>query len=167
MNKQGTSMKRGSTFLLRGAIVIIAAIVLAICAFALPAMWMAIAEEYPQHTYVFYSILIAFYVATLPFFYALYQAMKLLNYVDTNKAFSMRAVKALRRIAGSAFSVSIIFISSLPFFYTWADIEDAPGLVLVGIFLVMAPFIVGVFAALLQRVFCDAIDIKKENDLTV
>ena len=160
-------MKRGSTLLLRGAIITIVLITLAICIFAIPAMWLAVTDEYPHHTYVFYSIFLALYVAAIPFCFALYQAMKLLGYIDSNKAFSMRSVKALRRIAGSAFSISLIFVSSLPFFYTWAQLEDAPGLVPIGMFLVIAPFIIGVFAALLQRVFCEAIEIKKENDLTV
>ncbi len=160
-------MKRGSTFILRGAVIAIGAVVLALCVFALPAIWAAVAEEYPHYTYVFYVILSAFYVAAVPFYVALYQAMKLLSYIDNGKAFTLFAVKALKRIAYSALSISAVFVASLPFFYIWADNDDAPGLVIVGMFLVVAPFTIAVFAALLQRLFREAIEIKDENDLTV
>ena len=38
------------------------------------------------------------YVAAIPFFVALYQAFKLLSYIDKNQAFSELSVKALKKI---------------------------------------------------------------------
>src|SRR3712207_4328936 len=38
------------------------------------------------------------YIASIPFFVALYQAFKLLGYVDNNSVFSQLAVKAVRKI---------------------------------------------------------------------
>lgn len=160
-------MKRVPTFFLRAAIIAIGAIILALCIFGLPAMWSAVSAEYPNHTYVFYCIIGAMYVAAVPFYIALYQAMKLLKYIDNRKAFSVLAVGALRRIAYAATSISAIFVASLPFFYIWADNDDAPGLVIIGMFLVLAPFTIAVFAAVMQRLFSEAIEIKSENDLTV
>lgn len=160
-------MKRGSTFFLRLAIIAIATIVLAICIFALPAIWKAVAVEYPSITYVFYYILSALYIAAIPFYVALYQAMKLLNYIDRNKAFSKLSVRALRNISYCAVVISFIFATVMPFFYVWAQNDDAPGLVVISMFLVVAPFTIAVFAAVLQRLFSDAIAIKSENDLTV
>lgn len=160
-------MRRIPTYFLRAAIFTLGAVVLALCIFALPAMWRAVPAEFPNHTYVFYCILTAAYVSTIPFYFALYQAMQLLGHIDKNKAFSALSVKALKRIAYSALTISIVFMVSMPFFYIWADNDDAPGLVIVSMFLVLAPFVVAVFAAVLQRLFQEAIDIKSENDLTV
>lgn len=160
-------MKRGSTFFLRGAVITLGAVVLALCLFALPAMWRAVPNEYPDHTYVFYCILIALYIAAVPFFFALYQAMRLLRYIDTGQAFSMLAVKALKLIAYCAVGISVVFVAAMPFFYIWAENDDAPGLILINMFLVLAPFTIAVFAAVLQRLFREAIDIKSENELTV
>ena len=42
------------------------------------------------------------FIASIPFFVVLYQAFKLLNYIDRNKAFSQSAVNALRNIKFSA-----------------------------------------------------------------
>src|ERR1700746_1239013 len=38
------------------------------------------------------------YIASIPFFVALYQAFKLLGYIGRNEVFSLRSVKALRTI---------------------------------------------------------------------
>jgi len=160
-------MKRIPTFLLRAAVLAIGATVLALCIFALPTMWMAIPEEYPNHTYVFYCILIALYVAAIPFFVALHQAMRLLRYIDTGKAFSVLSVVALRRIAYCAIAISAVFVASMPFFFIWAQHDDAPGLIVIGMILVGASFVIAVFAGVLERLFRDAIEIKSENDLTV
>src|SRR3954464_2607894 len=46
------------------------------------------------------------YLASIPFFVALYQAFKLLGYVDNNNVFSQRAVKAVRNIKYCAIAIS-------------------------------------------------------------
>jgi hypothetical protein len=48
-----------------------------------------------------------------------------------------------------------------------AQIDDAPGLILVGFLPVFTAMVVGVFAAVLERLLKEAIDIKSFNDLTV
>lgn len=160
-------MTKASTFFLRVAIIAIGTAVLALCIFALPAMWKAVSEDYLSHTYVFYSILSVMYLSVVPFYIALYQVLRLLRYIDTHKAFSMLSVKALKYIAYCALAISLLYAASMPFFYIWADNDDAPGLIIVNMFMVLAPFTIAVFAAVLQRVFREALEIKSENDLTV
>lgn len=55
----------------------------------------------------------------------------------------------------------------MPFFYLLAEKDDAPGIILIGMVFVFAAFVVAVFAAVLQKLLKNAIDIKSENDLTV
>lgn len=162
-------MKKGSTFFLRGAVLAIGAVVLALCIFALPTMWMAVGSdvEYSDIAHAFYGILSAMYLAAIPFFYALYQSLKLLSYIDKNKAFSMLSVRALKRISYSAVAISVIFLASEPFFYIWAQHDDAPGLITMCLMVVGASLVIAVFAAVLQRLLNEAIKIKSENDLTV
>src|SRR6476659_316119 len=45
------------------------------------------------------------YIASIPFFVALYQAFKVLGYVRQNKTFSLATVKALRTIKYCAISI--------------------------------------------------------------
>ena len=55
----------------------------------------------------------------------------------------------------------------MPFVIYVADKDDAPGAVGIGLVIIFASLIIAVFAAVLQRLLQNAIDIKSENDLTV
>lgn len=152
-------MERGSTLFLRGVICLIGLAVLAFCVVVLP---VGIAKEEDYR-----AILIGLYVAAVPFFFALYQTLKLLHYIDKNKAFSDLSIKALKYIKYSALTISGLFVVGLPLIYYRAEIDDAPGVLVLGMVFAFAPFVVAVFAAVLQKLLQNAIDIKKENDLTV
>jgi hypothetical protein len=97
----------------------------------------------------------------------LVQAFKLLSYIDKNQAFSELSVKALKNIKICALTVSGLYLVILPFVFLVADLDDAPGLVIIGMVPVFASLVIAVFAAVLQRLLKEAIDIKSENDLTV
>lgn len=55
----------------------------------------------------------------------------------------------------------------MPLLYMIAEYDDAPGIIIIGVALGGAAFVVGVFATLLQHLLTSAIDMKTENDLTV
>lgn len=114
-----------------------------------------------------YPIAAGIYASAIPFFIALYQALGLLSYIDENKAFSELSVKALKNIKYCANVISIIYVVLLPFVYLVAEKDDAPGLIVVGMVPIFASMLIAVFAAVLQRLLKEAIDIKSENDLTV
>ncbi len=73
----------------------------------------------------------------------------------------------MKKIKFAAFSISAIYAVILPFVYVVAEIDDAPGLILVGMIPIFASLVVAVFAAVLQKLLNEAIKIKSENDLTV
>lgn len=87
--------------------------------------------------------------------------------LDKNNAFSELSVRALKIIKYCAFTISILYTASLPFLYFIADEDDAPGLIVIGLVIIFASIVVAVFAAVLQKLLNNAIDIKSENDLTV
>jgi hypothetical protein len=160
-------MKRGTTLFLKIAVILIGIPVLALCIFLVPEIAKFAAELYPDMTYIKYLVLIDLYASAIPFYFALYQAFKLLSYIDKNKAFSELSVRALTKIKYCAITISILYVPGLPFFYIAAKLEDAPGIMLIGLGIIFASTIIAVFAALLQRLLQEAIDIKSENDLTV
>ena len=160
-------MKRGSTNFLRFVLFLIGAGVLALCIFALPAMWKGGSEEFPTASRALFLIMIGLYATALPFFFALWQTLKLLSYIDQDKAFSDLSVTALRNIKYCAISIAVLYIGGVPLLLPIAQADDAPGLMLMGAVVACAPIVVAVFAAILQRLLQDAIDIKSENDLTV
>jgi hypothetical protein len=154
-------MKEGSTILLRLAIFVLGAAVLAVCIFALPAWILS------DNTGYYRPILLGLYVTAIPFFIALYQALKLLGYIDGNKAFSELSVKALTNIKYCAITISALFTAGMPYIFIVADKDDAPGVVAIGLVIIGASAVIATFAALLQKLLKNAIDIKSENDLTV
>ncbi|MGM0881835.1 MAG: DUF2975 domain-containing protein [Bacillota bacterium] len=160
-------MKRGSTIFLKIAVFLIGTPVLALCIFGLPMIAKDAAESNSEFAYVLYGIVIVMYVSAIPFFVALYQAFKLLSYIDMNKAFSEISVKALKNIKYCAITFSGLYVVGMPFFYIFAELDDAPGIILIGMLFVFASMVIAVFAAVLQRLLQEAIDIKAENDLIV
>jgi hypothetical protein len=114
-----------------------------------------------------YPILIGGYLTAIPFFFAIYLAFKLLTYIDKGTAFSEVSVKALRYIKYCGITMSILYAAGMPIVFQIADADDAPGLILFGMLFTAAPVVVAVFAAVLQKLVQNAIDIKSENDLTV
>lgn len=160
-------MKRGSTHFLRFTLFLIGMGVLALCIFALPSLWKGGSEEFPMASNAVFAIVIGIYATTIPFFFALWQTVKLLRYIDQNKAFSDLSVKALRNIKYCVMIVAVLYIGFVPLLFPIAQADDAPGLIIVGVGIALAPITVTVFTAILQRLLQNAIDIKSENDLTV
>lgn len=158
-------MKRGSTIFLKIAVFLIGAPVLALCIFGLT--WLPNNPVNPDYAHILYPIVIGMYVSVIPFFVALYQAFKLLSYIDKNQAFSELSVKALKNIKFCAMIICGLYVCILPFVYFVADLDDAPGLIIIGMVPIFASMVIAVFAAVLQRLLQEAIDIKTENDLIV
>lgn len=160
-------MKQGSTVFLRLGVSAIGLGVLALCIFLLPLIWIHAYDEYPQRGYAVRVVVAAMYLSAIPFYIGIYKGWRVLNAIDNNQAFSMRPVKSLKTIAWCAGIISAIYAISLPFFYIWADHVDAPGLMVIGLFLTGMPLIICVAVALLARLLGEAVTIKNENDLTV
>ena len=160
-------MKRGSTNFLKVAVILLGIPILAFCIVGLPMLAKAAAESNSEFAYALYAIVIVMAVSAIPYFVALYQAFKLLSFIDKNKAFSEISVKCLKIIKYCAITISGLYVVSLPFFFIFAHLDDAPGVVLLGMLYIFAPLVIAVFAAVLQRLLQEAITIKSENDLTV
>ncbi len=112
-------------------------------------------------------ILLGMYVPSIPFFIGLYQGLKLLDLIDKNKVFSKDSVNALKHIKYCSAVVGVLYALGLPYIFYVAQLDDAPGVVLIGLVFTFAPLIIAVFAAVFEKMLQDAIVIKSENDLTV
>lgn len=160
-------MKPSSTLFLRIVIIILALPILAACIFVYPIITQRGAEIYPQFAFMHYPYLFILYLASILYFFALYQGMNLLKYIDQNNAFSDDSVRALKNIKISALIITLLLISFMPVACTIADLDDAPGILLLSLAIMFTPLVMSVFAALLEKLLHEAIQIKSENDLTV
>lgn len=160
-------MKKGSTFFLRGVILLLALVALFLAVLILPAIYHGWDDAYPTFAYLKFPFIVGLTATIVPFFIALYQTLKLLDYIDKNTAFSEQSISRLRYIKYCAVVFSVLYMAMLPIVYIIADRVDAPGLMVIGLAMSFAPVVIAVFAAVLQKLLQSAIDIKSENDLTV
>ncbi|MBS8263821.1 DUF2975 domain-containing protein [Mesobacillus boroniphilus] len=162
-------MKRVSTLSLKIAVILIGILSMVLCILWLPEIAARDAAMHPETAYLQYPFLIGAYITVIPFFVALFQALKLLNYIDQNNAFSELSVLALKYIKYCAITISTLavaeIISGIILFA--GEGEDITGFISLGFMFTFASMVIGVFAAVLQKLLKDAIDIKAENDLTV
>ena len=107
------------------------------------------------------------YIASIPFFVGLYQAFKLLNFIDANKAFSQDAVNTLKNMKFASLSLIGFIALAVLYICFFAHGDDPAGPTALGIIISFASIVVATAAAVFQKLLQNAVDIKSENDLTV
>lgn len=90
------------------------------------------------------------YIASIPFFVVLYQALKILGYVRQDKAFSQTTVKALRTIKYCAMSI-IGFAVGGEIFIILSSSDDRAGGVFMGVLIIFGSVIVATVAAMFEH----------------
>lgn len=158
--------KRSSTLFLRVVIYLIGLAVAGLCVILL-GVSISGNVGIPGHPGLFLPLMFGMLLTAVPFFFALYQALLLLSYIDKSGVFSELSVKAIKKIKYSAGAISVLYALMMPYIIYVADKDDAPGAGIIGLVFIFASFIIAVFAAVLERLLQNAIDIKSENDLTV
>lgn len=160
-------MKRGPTIFLQAVIVFLGIGVL------VAMVWEPHLEGRNVHATLFEiyfkdPFLAYVYLASVPFFVALYQAFKVLGYAGRNKIFSQATVKALQTIKYCALITAASIVAADVYLRMAAHGNDDPaGALMLGIVATFASIVVGTAAAVFERVLQNAVDIKSENDLTV
>ena len=157
-------MKKSPTIFLQAVIVLIGIGALALM------LWEPHIEGRNAHATLFEiyfkdAFLAYAYLASIPFFAALYQAFTILRYIRQNKAFSQVTMKALRTIRFCAFAI-IGFVAVGEFFIMLGNSDDRAGGVFLGILITFGSVVIASAAAMFERVLQNAVDIKSENDLT-
>src|SRR4026208_99755 len=103
------------------------------------------------------------YLASTPFFGALYQAFKVLGYIGQDKAFSQATLKALRTIKFCALAI-IGFVALGELFIMLGNSDDRAGGVFMGILITFGSAVSATAAAMFEQVWQNALDTKSEND---
>ena len=164
-NAKAPPMGRTSTAFLQGVLVLVAVGALALL------LWEPHVEGRNAHATAFEiyfkdPFLAYAYVASIPFFVALYQGFRLLGYARQNKVFSEPAVKALRTIKFCAIAI-IGFVAVGEIFILMQDSDDRAGGVFMGVLITFGSVVIAAAAATFERILQNAVDLKSENDLTV
>lgn len=113
------------------------------------------------------ALIIYSFIVFIPFFIAIFQAIKILGLIEKNKVFSKVAVKALRNIKYCALSFIGLIALVIPSMMRIAQEDDAPGAVGILFVLIFATVVIATGVAVAQQLLQNAVDMKSENDLTV
>jgi hypothetical protein len=157
-------MKRIATLFLQAVIVLIG-----IGTFAL-LLWEPNIEGRNVHSTLFEvyfkdPFLAYAYIASIPFFMALYQAFKVLGYVRQNKTFSQATVKALRTIKYCALAI-IVFVAVSVIFMIFGDRDDRPAGVFMRILITFPSIVVATAAAIFERKLENIANLTSKSGLT-
>lgn len=161
-------MKRSSTIFLQIVLALIGLGVLSLM------LWGPNLEGRNAHATLFEvyfndPFLAVVYLGSIPFFVALYQAIKVLGYARQNKVFSQPAVNALRTIKYCAFLLAgaIVAVDVYLMIAARRSGEDAAGAVMLGVIATFISVVIGTAAVTFEKILQNAVAIKSENDLTV
>ena len=157
-------MKRIATLFLQAVIVLIG-----ISTFALM-LWEPNIEGRNVHSTLFEvyfkdPFLAYAYIASIPFFMALYQVFKVLGYVRQNKTFSQATVKALRTIKYCALAI-IVFVAVSVIFMIFGDRDDRPAGVFMRILITFPSIVVATAAAIFERKLENTANLTSKSGLT-
>jgi len=154
-------MYKGSTLILKGIISLIGIGVLALCILVLPAGIRS------NEIGAYRPILLGMYIPAIPFFIALYQGIKLLDFIDKGKVFSEVSVRTLKIVKYCAIAICLLYTAGMPYIFYVAEMDDAPGVAAIGFLFIIASLIIATASAIFQKLLQNVLDIKSENDLTV
>lgn len=110
-------MQRINSVILSAVIVLIGAIVLLLCVFVLPWAAQVTVVIHPEVAYLKYPILLGMYATAVPFFYALYETMKIIQITRYKSIFSSCIVQGLDYIKYCAFVIIGLYVLGILVLY--------------------------------------------------
>jgi peptidoglycan/LPS O-acetylase OafA/YrhL len=159
------NVKQGSTTFLKVIIVLIGIAVLALCIFWLPEIAIKDAKAHPGD-YSLYPFLVYAYGFCITFSVALYQAFKLLTYIEKNNAFSELSLKSLKVIKKCAFTTIFIIVLGIVSLKVLAKVtgDDPAGPISLSLMGILATSIITAIVDALQKPLKNILELKPKND---
>ncbi|SEO59507.1 Protein of unknown function [Amphibacillus marinus] len=149
-----------TTFVLGGLVLIFLLLWLPVQLNQLTASYLEdIARYYPI------PVLVGIYLSAIPFFIALFNAYRLVHYIEQQQAFSEAAVKALTRIKHCALFIICLYVIGV----IWLGLLGVlfKTVAVFAITIVFVTLVLIFFASVLQELLRHALAIKAENELTI
>lgn len=158
-------IKQGSITFLKVIIFLVGIGVLALCIYWLPVTAIREATTRPGD-YSLYPILGFVYGCCIAFSVALYQAFKLLTYIERNNAFTELSLKSLKVIKKSAFSTIFFIILGIVYLKVLAKVtgDDPAGPIALSTMGILATSIIVAIVDVLQKLLKNLLDSKQEYD---
>jgi len=151
--------KLSSTFFLKAVAFLIGIAVLAVCIFLLPEAARKDAIARPGD-YSLYPLLLCAYGVCITFSVALFQAYKLLNYIERNTAFSELSLKSLKVIKKCAFTIIFLILLGIVYLRVNAMFtgDDPAGPIALGLIGILATAVIAAILDVLQKPLKNSIE---------
>lgn len=98
-------MQKINSTILSSVTILIGTIILLLCVFVLPKVAQDTVLMHPEVTYLKYPVLLGMYATVLPFFYAIYETLIMIQIIEYQSINPSRIVQGLNRIKYSAFII--------------------------------------------------------------
>ncbi|MFL8936825.1 DUF2975 domain-containing protein [Rossellomorea oryzaecorticis] len=121
--------------------------------------------ENPEFAYLKLPVLLGLYATEIPFFLALYQAYRLIQSIESGKAFTLEAANTLRMIKICAWVITGIYSAGALFLLLQGALH--PGIAAAGLVIVLASMTISIFSALLHEMLSHALEMNSDNELTI
>ncbi len=159
------NFKQGSTTFLKVIIFLLGIAVLALCIFWLPILAIREPKAHPGD-YSLYPLLGYAYGCCIAFSVALYQAFKLLIYIEGNNAFSELSLKSLKVIKKCGLTIIIFFVLGIVTLKVISKIsgDDPAGPISLSIMSILVTSIITAIVDVLQKLLKNLLDTKPENN---
>jgi uncharacterized membrane protein YuzA (DUF378 family) len=159
------NVKQGSTTFLKVIIFLIGIAVLALCFFWLPVIAIREPKAHPG-VYSLYPLLGYAYGCCIAFSVALYQAFRLLTYIERNNAFSELSLKSLKVIKKSALTTIFFIVLGIVYLKVLAKVtgDDPAGPISLSLMGILATSIITAIVDVLQKLLKNLLDTKPKND---
>ncbi|MGE7988639.1 DUF2975 domain-containing protein [Lysinibacillus fusiformis] len=153
------NVKLSSTFFLKIVTFLIGIAVLAVCVYWLPQAAIRDAKVRPGD-YSIYPLLLCAYGVCITFSVAMYQAYKLLSYINLNIAFSELSLQSLKVIQKCAFTIIFFILILLVYLRAFAMFtdDDAAGPIALGLIGILVTAIIAAIIDVLQRPIKNALE---------
>ena len=103
-------MHKINSIALSSFIVFIGFIVLLLCIFVLPDLSKETAHMNPEVAFLQYPILLGMYATAVPFFYAIYETVIMIQITQRESIFSSRIVQGLNHIKYCAVAIIVLYV---------------------------------------------------------
>jgi hypothetical protein len=145
--------KQGSTTFLKVIIFLIGIAMLAFCIFWLPEIVIRDAKVHPDTAYFLIPFLVCAYGFCITFSIVLYQAFKLLTYIERNNAFSELSLKSLQVIKKCTFAVIFFIVIGIISLMVLSKVtgDDAAGPISLSLMGILVTSTVATFVSVLQK----------------
>jgi hypothetical protein len=104
-----------------------------------------------KSSYLHYPVLIGVYATAITFFFAMYQTIKFLSYINKDNAVSKQSLYALKSVRYCGITISVLYVIAMPLLFLMADGDDALGIILFALLVILSTSVRAVFAKVFEK----------------